>query len=223
MSYVLEALRRADAERQHGQANALLLAEPGAPQPPPAHGSPALPRRRHQLLVLLALLVLAALLIWAWMVQSGGVPSDRVPAASVETRPSAPSLTQGAHAPSLETHESAPPSPEPPLAPGGRPLTRAPFAAPVPKGPILAPQPKPEPPVVTHAPPTPTASNPATPRPLLRVSGVTYSENPAHRMLIVNGRVVQEGQELEPGHTLESIGPRSAVIQHGATRYNVNY
>ncbi len=42
-------------------------------------------------------------------------------------------------------------------------------------------------------------------------------------MLIANGQVIKEGQELSPGLTLEVIGPRSAVFNHGGTRFNINY
>jgi general secretion pathway protein B len=57
----------------------------------------------------------------------------------------------------------------------------------------------------------------------LKVTGATYSENPAHRLLIVNGKVVKEGQEVEPGVVLEVISPRSAVFRRQGTRFNVNY
>ena len=57
----------------------------------------------------------------------------------------------------------------------------------------------------------------------LKVTGATYSENPAHRLLIVNGKVVKEGQEVEPGLVLEVISPRSAVFKRQGTRFNVNY
>jgi general secretion pathway protein B len=57
----------------------------------------------------------------------------------------------------------------------------------------------------------------------LRVTGVTYSDNPAHRMLIVNGKIVHEGQDIEPGHKLETITPHSAVVNHQGRRYNINY
>jgi general secretion pathway protein B len=57
----------------------------------------------------------------------------------------------------------------------------------------------------------------------LNVSGATYSDNPAHRMLIINGKVVAEGQEVEPGLVLEVITPRSAVLNRGGSRFNINY
>ncbi|HSX95291.1 MAG TPA: general secretion pathway protein GspB, partial [Hydrogenophaga sp.] len=59
--------------------------------------------------------------------------------------------------------------------------------------------------------------------PPLKVSGTTYAENPALRMLIVDGQVLQEGQDIAPGLRLESIGPRSAVIVHQGQRLRLPY
>ena len=59
--------------------------------------------------------------------------------------------------------------------------------------------------------------------PAVNVSGVTYSKDAAIRMLIVNGKVVQEGQEIAPGLSLETIGPRSAVLNHRGMRYSIGY
>jgi general secretion pathway protein B len=59
--------------------------------------------------------------------------------------------------------------------------------------------------------------------PAVSVSGSTYSQNPALRMLIANGKVVQEGQDIAPGLRLETIGPRSAVLNHQGLRYSIGY
>ena len=59
--------------------------------------------------------------------------------------------------------------------------------------------------------------------PAVNVSGSTYSQNPALRMLIANGKVVQEGQDIAPGLRLETIGPRSAVLNHQGLRYSIGY
>lgn len=76
----------------------------------------------------------------------------------------------------------------------------------------------------TAAPPTgATLPRPPANAPALAISGATYSDNPAHRLLIVNGKVVQEGQEVAPGVRLEAIGPRSAVFNQGGTRFNINH
>lgn len=59
--------------------------------------------------------------------------------------------------------------------------------------------------------------------PPLQVSGTTYAENPALRMLILDGKVLQEGQDIAPGLRLESIGPRSAVLNHQGRRLRLTY
>lgn len=59
--------------------------------------------------------------------------------------------------------------------------------------------------------------------PAVNVSGSTYSKNPALRMLIANGKVVQEGGEIAPGLTLETIEQRSAVLNHQGLRYRIGY
>ena len=59
--------------------------------------------------------------------------------------------------------------------------------------------------------------------PPVSVSGSTYSKNPALRMLIINGKVIQEGQEIAPGFKLETIGQRSAVLNHQGLRYSIGY
>lgn len=59
--------------------------------------------------------------------------------------------------------------------------------------------------------------------PPLQISGTTYAENAALRMLIVDGKVVQEGQDIAPGLKVESIGPRSAVLNHQGRRLRLTY
>ena len=70
----------------------------------------------------------------------------------------------------------------------------------------------------------PTASNIAhAGHPEMAITGTAYSTNPAHRMLIINGKVVKEGQDVSPGLTLESIGERTAVFNQSGSRFNINY
>ena len=106
-------------------------------------------------------------------------------------------------------------------------------------GQLEAPTPVPAPPrLIRSLPPQATRPSPATASvsesmavasnapasaPPIKVTGVTYSDNPAHRMLIANGKVVLEGREIEPGLTLEVITPHSAVLNHRGSRYNINY
>ncbi|MGM9426436.1 general secretion pathway protein GspB [Hydrogenophaga sp. MI9] len=98
----------------------------------------------------------------------------------------------------------------------------------VPAAPPAPPPAMPAPLPVTRSPSTTTTTSGGPSGALasdtgLKVTGATYSENPAHRLLIVNGKVVKEGQEVEPGLVLEVISPRSAVFKRQGTRFNVNY
>jgi general secretion pathway protein B len=59
--------------------------------------------------------------------------------------------------------------------------------------------------------------------PKLAISGGVYSDNPAQRMLIVNGQVVGEGAEPAPGVVLELIRAKTAVLRYRGYRYAVAY
>ena len=59
--------------------------------------------------------------------------------------------------------------------------------------------------------------------PALAVGGATYSENPSNRMLIVNGALFHEGDKLAPEVTLQQIKLRSAVLSYRGYRYVINY
>jgi general secretion pathway protein B len=57
--------------------------------------------------------------------------------------------------------------------------------------------------------------------PSLTVTGATYSSNPAHRMAIVNGQVLQEGDLAAPGLKLERIEQGRTVWSFQGYRYAV--
>ena len=57
--------------------------------------------------------------------------------------------------------------------------------------------------------------------PALTVTGATYSSNPAHRMAIVNGQVLQEGDQAAPGLKLERIEQSRTVWSFHGYRYAV--
>jgi general secretion pathway protein B len=59
--------------------------------------------------------------------------------------------------------------------------------------------------------------------PKLAISGGTHSENPAQRMLIVGGQVVNEGTEVAPGVVLEQIRAHAAVLRFRGYRYSVAF
>jgi general secretion pathway protein B len=49
--------------------------------------------------------------------------------------------------------------------------------------------------------------------PALSWSGGVYADQPAQRLVVVNGQVVREGDELATGLRLEQIGPKSVVVR----------
>ncbi|OYU00397.1 MAG: hypothetical protein CFE40_03610 [Burkholderiales bacterium PBB1] len=59
--------------------------------------------------------------------------------------------------------------------------------------------------------------------PAVAVGGASYSENPASRMLIINGQIFHEGDRLTPELTLQQIQLRTAVLSFRGYRYAISY
>jgi general secretion pathway protein B len=59
--------------------------------------------------------------------------------------------------------------------------------------------------------------------PKVVISGSTYSDNQALRMLIINGEVFREGEKPAPGLQLEQIRANAAVLNFKGLRYSVAY
>ncbi len=195
MSYILQALKKAEAERGLGRV-------PGLETPAPLASSPGLsPARWWPWLVLacLASAVLAAVLWWWW-------PAARaVPAASaMHVAPAAPVLPV------------APVQVTPPVAAAPLPVLR-------PK-PVLAVSQLAAQPATKPAPAPPLQPWPTGPGwPSLSVSGSVYADEPAQRLLIVNGQVLREGDAASADLTLVSIGPKSAVLRYKGATYLWRY
>lgn len=247
MSYILDALKRADADRERGHVPGLHsqgefhpATGPGASWRSPTAGVAAV----------LVLLTAAALTWWSLRTPEASEPIEvRTATASAEPASAdpAPSATPGlpilAPEPAVETptpatapSPSAPPRPQPGQATSGvaeenveadaedmvdtateaEDTVNAVATQTPPQSPQSTLPPRP-------AAPRPMATADASGRPPVKVSGSSYSQNPAHRMLIANGKVVHEGQEIEPGLKLETVGPRSAVLNHRGTLYNITY
>ena len=253
MSYILDALKRADSERERGVV-------PGLHAQPVPLGSSNRPARRASATVLtligVGIFLMLCVVFWRWQ----GVGSPRLPATAVTLVP--PNLagpTAGypppPPAPAPEARvmiaKPAPVISTPPTTPAQ--LESGASQAPAPQRPrmVVAPaqitaaaspitaQLSSTAPQAALAPPTP-AITPATPParisplaelpadlrlaiPKIVISGSTYADNPAYRMLIINGQVVHEGEKLTPDLQLERIGPKSAVLNYKGQRYSVGY
>ena len=235
MSYILDALKKADAEREQGRVPGLHtpMANLEADLPPLGGRPPA------WVMGLGAVLVLAALgSAWWWT----------RPVATTPVTPTAPILTQ-APTPSL----AATPTPLSARSVSATPVTpspaRAQAAAPTPqtemRSPVVTPPQTVSPaPAATPAKPStraPIHVDPATTTstqvpnlaelpedvrrslPALTVSGAMYSDQPASRMLLINNRVFHEGDQPVAGLVLEEIRLKSAVFRYRGTRYAVSY
>lgn len=219
MSYILDALKRADAERERGHVPGLH--SQGTPAPA---ARTARPRRPGLARVAggIALLLAAAAVFWWWRAGPG---EPLPPVATLQAPADAREHPATAH-----VTAKALPAPSRPalpiLAPPAQSVAVAPSSA---RSTTIAEPPAPPPtatsPMAAAAaePSATTLPQPSGPLPPVSISGSTYSSNPAHRMLIVNGNVVREGQTVSPGLVVEVITPRSAVFNHNGTRFNVNF
>jgi general secretion pathway protein B len=250
MSYILEALKKAQAERQLGNAPTLHAAQPVVPALPASAAS------RKPLLVGLgagALVVVAgAVLLW----RSAPAPAPATPVAAVvpaSTPAAAPAANSPVVANSLEV--SAPPAPpqevrvpqsrvaSPTPAPVA--VRAAPQAVPAaPSAPAVAavrtPTAVPTPAPVAATAPARTPAPAAAPEdslpylqqlpesvqrdvPRVAFGGYMYSANPADRLLLVDKALRHEGEEVAPGLILEKLLPRAAVMNYRGVRYRVSY
>ena len=214
MSYILEALKKAQAERQLGDTPTIHAPQAAAPAPATAAAS------RKPLLVGLgagALVVVAgALVLW----RQTPAPAPKAVAQADAVRP------QPVPAPRTETLVvSAPPAPAP--APVRE---RAPTPGPAPAPSRPAPAPVAAPPAVARAAPEdslpflqqlPDAQQRDIPR--VTFGGYMYSANAADRLLIVDKALRHEGEEVAPGLVLEKLLPKAAVMNFRGIRYRVAY
>lgn len=242
MSYILEALKKAQAERQLGSAPT-IHAMPIEPVASARERSRSMP-----LLIGLGAIGLALTGTVAWWTQRTPPPPP-VPGAVVlpdrEMVPASPTAvvlvpTPAAPVPVTEAPRAPVASPPPvvarraePIAPKRVAQTLAPAAAPEPRAaasratPPAAAEPAPEPAAAAPEESLPLASQlPESQRaglPQLSFGGYMYSKNPADRLLLIDKVLRREGEEVAPGLILERLLPRAAVLNYRGTRYRVPY
>ena len=258
MSYILDALKRAESERSRGQIPG-LHAQPMARVAvgPEDQGSVW----KTLVLVVIAVVVLGAL-AWWWWSGDGPAPAALPPQApplaaspSTSPAPANPPVQVNAPAPvvaAVEPVASARPKPaprrNPPPAIKSAPMpanTAAPGLSPAPGSSVSTAAPRSQMPAdnsgATRVPgtPAPVASGSTNePRvlamselpadvisslPALVVSGASYSDQPASRMVIINGALYHEGDRLTSELTLQRIALRSAVLSFRGYRFSINY
>ena len=207
MSYILDALRKADAQRARDPARGIHAQAATA-----IAGGAGGRRRQDRFWAAIAALILIAAL-WIWMGAGTVAPPDApapAPAAVVRVVPAPVPVSLPAATAVL------PPAPEPAvvvLAPKAPAAAAAPVAAPPAATPVAAAPAAQRTYSLTELP-----ADVQQALPKFSVSGGVYSGNVAQRMLVVNGQVFSEGSEIASGVVLEQIGPRVALLKFRGLR-----
>lgn len=242
MSYILDALRRAEAERERGAVPGLQSQQQQIETEDDA------PTRSRTLVWAIIGLAFALIATLAWTLLGGSTPARQIAEGPVTAAPAAaPVATAAPVAQSLAEIAAAPPSatvatqtatPSPTMPqPVQMPMATQPAPRPVAFAPAkVAPQ-------VALATPRVDVPKPATaaasePRiyaqselpadiqrelPRVAINGSSYSGDAASRMVMINGQVFHEGDQLSAGLVLDKIRRRSAVLAYKGLRYEVMF
>jgi general secretion pathway protein B len=206
MSYILEALKKAEAERNGA------IHKPAPLLPPLATASKTLPPWRRPLpwASLAALAVTLACAAWFSVTREEPrqpVPPTPVPAPIVATAPpvepetvvAEPEKPKEKPAPKKAVEKKRPPTPETPKA-------------------AKAPDPEPAVGALQDLPAQIQREIPP-----LAIGGYIYSGNKADRSVLVNNRLLREGDEAAPGLVLEKMTPSGMVLNYKGYRYRRGY
>ena len=233
MSYILDALRRADAERERGAVPGLHAQQ--FTLAPDDEGASAGSRKLLYVSIGLGLALIAAL-AWKILGNEPAVPPPALPMAAppAPTWPT-PAAPIAATLPMAATASAAVVVARPALSPTSAATTTVMPATPArsPRAPASAP--------VSRLPTAATAANPTAPSgnriytqaelpedvrrglPKLSVGGASYSSDAASRMVIINGLVLHEGDKIGNGLVLQQIKLKAAVLSTKGYRFEINY
>lgn len=222
MSLILDALRRADAQRERDPRRGIHAQSTPLADDDDDEQARFVDRLPLSLRLLpwagTLVLLLAALVGWREVRQD---PEDRAQAqAQAHSLPPLPDSTG--------PRPVRPAAPATAILPAPAPPTAAPQAAPLSASPPAASTASQGVPARASAAPAASAvrtSSQALPAglPALTISGSVYASSPKQRMLIVNGQVHGEGAEPVPGVRVEQIQPNAAVLRYRGQRYEVGF
>ena len=223
MSYILDALKRADAERQHGTVPSLHTRQVTTPALQNTSGA----QNRRWLtagavLILAAAAAAAAVGGWFWRAPSNDAPRQADAQIALTSPVASPPPLPALAAPTLLPAPVPAPVTAAPVAPKPKPEP-----APKPEAPprrIAAPKPAPPPPAAAPADLPLLSELPENIRrqiPAMAINGVVYSDNPGQRVLLVNQQVLTQGSQAVPDVKLEEIRPHSSVFSFQGTRFRL--
>lgn len=217
MSFILDALKKAEADRKLGEA--VSLHDP-APAPAPNWVEPVSTSARQSIGLMAggALAVCLAIGGWLWF----SAPSPTTAASAMP-----PQVTAPIARPEPSRRDTAmdvaavtsPAMPEP-----------ASVQLPIPARPALTATAKQAPEAdsdntaaVSDNRPEPLPAAIRQQLPALIVSGAMYADVPANRMVVINGTVFHEGDTIAPGLVLEHIALKAATLRYQGKAYLLAY
>jgi len=234
MSYILDALRRADSERERDRS-----AVPGLHTQPVAQvvGDDDRPGRPLPWVGIGVGVAVVLLAVIAWTLLSrDNAPEPLPPPTAVPPIAAVPpALPAVAAAPAAPASAAPTPAPIVPTVPP--PATPPRAAAPEPRraaASAVKAAAKPAPAVASAAASAPAQVQPVYAQkdlpeeirralPALSVGGSIYSESAANRFVIINGQLFHENDVLAPDLTLRQIKLKSAVLEFRGYRYEIGY
>jgi len=223
MSYILDALRRADSERERG-------AVPGIhaqPVPITSEQDGRSPRIKPWMWAGFG----AAMLLLGWF-EWHELQRTSEPAARVDAAPAPPPRAE------LPAPPAVVPAPAATTLPAARVAAALPPAPPAPAPSLPAPVAHAAVPLTGIASAPSAGSSPAETRvyavnelhdtiqrelPRLAISGSMYSDNAASRFLIINGQILHESDKVTPELTLEQIKLKAAVLRYKGYRVGITF
>jgi len=253
MSYILDALRKSEAERLREQSPDFLR-EPVVTPPPATRSWSGL-----AVALVIPVLAIAGLFLWQGVQQPAEGPQPARPVANqppgsveapVPTAAPSPTLSEAGKSreplpaatalapvssPATEVREMGGGKVTPAEEPRRDDVSGAANAEPqrVPKDPgtlarsakaeeknprkALASEIPPPPKRVLHFNELPSVVREGLPQ--LAVEGYVFSEDPRSRMVVINNRMLQEGDDLGSDLKLERIGPEGAVLNYKGYRF----
>jgi general secretion pathway protein B len=234
MSYILDALKKAESERNSGTgATPELYAGQPAFVPPPDE---EIAERRKAWVRFGLSAVVAILLGLVWLKFWRAAPP------SFSSSPIATAPAPGQQAPRVADAappaETAPPPAAPPSSMDTAPREEA---APKPAKPKASPAPTPKKPAKAAEPsaPKPGETKAAAEEriagqrelpphiqneiPALSINGYIYSANKADRTVLINNKLLREGDQVAPDLTLERLTPTGMVLNYKGYRYRTSY
>jgi general secretion pathway protein B len=231
MSFILDALKKSESDRQRQSGPALFEVKVAAPRS-------ALPPWA----IAIAMLFVANLAVVAWLLLRHGphpagvapaaAPSASAPATAAASRVAAPAATEaaGAVAPAAAAPVAAAPAPAAARAPGAAfPATTARAASPSENPDDYEPAAE-QPPAVSLSHVKrgtdagvplyqQLAGAPGAQLPQLRLDLHAYSEKPPDRWVLINMHKLREGDALPEGVRVERITPDGAVLSYHGSQF----